>query len=771
MLIDHSFISKNQLFEASVLESTLGVDHFTIVYQSSFKIDHSDKKRQFLIRNTKKYSRSNFNRDIALQDWSPMYQINEPNEMFLKFIEMFENILRCHAPLKLVESSTKKQQKQWLTKELRGLINEKHRLFNAWKKNPKSEVYNIYKSLRNSVNRKLKKAADDYTKNFFQQLPTSREQWKFIKNRINSNSQIEKIDKLREDSHFVEDDREIANVLNNCFARLGLYKGKDVAPNCSSLTFDGPEFSFRPVTRKELYNVIYNLPKHKSPGPGYIPAWALKDSKLSIGTHLQFVVNECINNNTFPNILKTAHVTPVYKKGDRLEPENYRPISVTPTLAKIFGRLLLEQLTRHLTLNGLINKNQFGFQKQKSCLDTIISLTEKINQCVDENEIVVTLFLDLAKAFNSISIDVFMNKIKRYGIGENARILLNSFLCDRKQCVKNGIAKSDWVVINHGVPQGPVLGPLIFILYVNDFSEAVSTNCDVLQFADETAILCHAKNKANLQLIAEDTLNKTDQYMKQNRLTLNEKKTELMVFRNEKLPIIETVDFKGHRLEASEKCRYLGVIIDRKLTYQNQLSKVISKMASAIRSIYLVRYQVPLKTRINFFKSLVLSHLDFSAIFFQNLPSYSIDRINKQINWGIKVCFMKTKYDTARDLLLETKILPAELQITRVSLNRFFNILQQTRNCSNKHFRFLENVPIIVNKRTHNLFLEQKCKSKWSNGSIVRNFIRKWNTLPITIRKETSKTKFKQKVTAEMLKRHERIPIDRRVAGFKHIFY
>ena len=101
-----------------------------------------------------------------------------------------------------------------------------------------------------------------------------------------------------------------------------------------------------------------------------------------------------------------------------------------------------------------------------------------------------------------------------------------------------------------------------------------------------------------------------------------------MVFRNEKLPIIETFDFKGHRLEASEKCRYLGVIIDTELTYQNQINKVISKMASAIRSLYLVRYQVPLKTRINLFKSLVLSHLDFSA-FFQNLPSYSIDRINK----------------------------------------------------------------------------------------------------------------------------------------------
>ena len=144
----------------------------------------------------------------------------------------------------------------------------------------------------------------------------------------------------------------------------GLYKGKDVSPNHFSRTFEGPEFSLPPFTRKELYNVIDILFKHKSPGLGYIPAWALKYSKLPIGTHLQFAINECINKNTFPNILKTAQVTPVYKKGHRLEPENYRPISVTPTLAKIFERFILEQLTHQLALNGLINKNQFGFQKQ-----------------------------------------------------------------------------------------------------------------------------------------------------------------------------------------------------------------------------------------------------------------------------------------------------------------------------------------------------------------------------------------------------------------------
>ena len=375
------------------------------------------------------------------------------------------------------------------------------------------------------MNRKLKQAADDYTKSF-----SSSYQLQENNGNSSKTGSTKVVILLRITERWP--------IFLITFARLGLYKVKDVSLNHFSLTFEGPEFSFRPVTRKELYNVIDNLPKRQSPGPGYIPAWALKDSKLSTGTHLQFVVNECTNKNTFPNILKTAHVTAVYMKGDRLEPESYRLISGTPTLAKFFERLLLEQLTHRLTLNGLINKNHFGFQKQESCLDTIISLTEKINQCVDENKIVVSLFLDLAKAFNSISIDVLLNKIKCFGFGENARILINSFLCGRKQCVKNGIAKSDWVVITHGVPQGTLLGPLIFIFYVNDFSEAVSTNCDVIKFADNTAVLCHAKNEANWQLIAEDTLSRTDQYIKQTSLTLNEEKTELMVLRNEKLLLL-----------------------------------------------------------------------------------------------------------------------------------------------------------------------------------------------------------------------------------------
>ena len=160
----------------------------------------------------------------------------------------------------------------------------------------------------------------------------------------------------------------------------------------------------------------------------------MKDCKLTIGTHLKFAINKCINTDTLHDILKEAYVTPIYKKRDRYNPESYRPISVTPTLAKIFERRLLDQISEHLLLKKIINKNQFGFQKQKWCPNTIIALTEKINHYFEEKDIFLAIFLDLAKAFNSISLEIFLRNIEKYGFGENAIFLLNLFLINRKVC-------------------------------------------------------------------------------------------------------------------------------------------------------------------------------------------------------------------------------------------------------------------------------------------------------------------------------------------------
>ena len=185
-----------------------------------------------------------------------------------------------------------------------------------------------------------------------------------------------------------------------------------------------------------MYDVIDKLPNHKSAGPGYIPAWCIKCCKMSIGTHLQFVINECILQNIFPDALKKAYITPIYKIGDPLEAENYRPISVTPTLSKIFERLILQQMIEHVIKNEIINNHQFGFQNSKSSNVTVIILTETITELVEKCETVMSIFLDLAKAFNSISHELFLLEVTKYGFGKDSIEMLKSFLSNRKKLCK-----------------------------------------------------------------------------------------------------------------------------------------------------------------------------------------------------------------------------------------------------------------------------------------------------------------------------------------------
>ena len=199
-----------------------------------------------------------------------------------------------------------------------------------------------------------------------------------------------------------------------------------------------------------------------------------------------------------------------------------------------------------------------------------------------------------------------------------------------------------------------------------------------------------------LEAKAEKILMETEQNMKQNKLTLNEGKSEIMVFKNEKLPTVNCVEYKSHSLKPTDECRYLGVTLDKQLTYQKQLENLISKIAIAIRSIYLVRNQIPLKARIILFRSLVLSHLEFSAKLFQSLPSYLIDKINKQIRLGMKVCFFE------------------QYMTVIINIQTYKNIQKQ------KKIRIIGDVEIKVINRTYDFSHTTKCKSKWSQNSIKK---------------------------------------------------
>ena len=221
-----------------------------------------------------------------------------------------------------------------------------------------------------------------------------------------------------------------------------------------------------------------------------------------------------------------------------------------------------------------------------------------------------------------------------------------------------------------------------------------------------------------------EILQKTEEYVEMSKLTLNTNKTKLIYFSRDNSDF-GSLFYKNEVLTTEKSCRYLGIQIDRNLSFDEQLNTTLKKMAHAIRSIYLIRHQIPLNARILHLKS--PSHLSFSAIFFENLSAKNLKRLNRHINWGIKVCFLRKKYDKARDLLVQTKTLPAELIIAKMSLIKFHYDIARPEN--SEHFHGYLN--LHQNTRTKQFKIRQNVKTSFGMNSIVRQCVQKWNKLPV----------------------------------------
>ena len=222
---------------------------------------------------------------------------------------------------------------------------------------------------------------------------------------------------------------------------------------------------------------------------------------------------------------------------------------------------------------------------------------------------------------------------------------------------------------------------------------------------------------------------------------------------------------RGQENKPQNHCRYLGIMIDSKLNFHVQLNKVLSNMATAIRSIYLIRYRLPLKARLMLFKSLVLSHLTFSALFFQNLKFSEMQRINRQINWGIKVCYMRKKFERSTDLLVKSNNLPAELLISQMSVSKLNDILL-LKSDGTESFSLSGNVLVRKNNRTEQLILLRS-----SSRSLQKRSIQKWNKLPREVRTIRSRSKFKRMLKQHVLQQFKLVPLESNVGGFKSYFY
>ena len=362
-------------------------------------------------------------------------------------------------------------------------------------------------------------------------------------------------------------------------------------------------------TSMEITKIINELQNGKASD---IPIHVIKHSCHIISDHLAKLYNDCMSNGVFPDQLKTGKITPIYKKENEELLENYRPVSTLPVFGKIFEKIIYSRLYSFLVSRGIIYENQFGFRKGHSTSHALNFSVNHVENNLNKNNHVVGIFIDLSKAFDTLPFDKLLHKLSNYGIRGNTLKLLNSYLNNRHQYVSVLGEESEHLPVTLGVPQGSVLGPLLFLLYINDICRCSNIGTFVL-FADDTNVFVSAETKDKAFLIADQILTAISHYMRSNLLHINIKKCCFMHFSPNKRPTIEPECIKLHidgiPIKQMSKTKFLGVTIDDKLSWVPHIENLVKKLQSICGRIYCIKNYLPKDLYKQIYHTLFESHL------------------------------------------------------------------------------------------------------------------------------------------------------------------
>ena len=698
-------------------------------------------------RNFSRYNHESLKADLKDVDWEPLYSISDVNNAWLFIKDSLLNAFDKHAPI--IRKRVKGRFCPWLTAEIRQKMNNRDKLLRKARKTQNETDWNNYRKLRNNCTNDIRLAKSNFNQNLLaENSKHPRKFWQTIKQifpvKSKSNAAPSRYLENETTNTRSTDPKEKVNMFCNFFTNVASflkrssihlkdfvwhYHKNNTLKTCKSFRFGYVSVVF---VRKELKK----LKRHKATGCDDLPPGLLKDCADEISHPLHYLINLSLKTAEIPTEWKHALVTPIYKSGSSSKVDNYRPISIIPILAKILEKSVHSQLIDFLEENHLLSSQQFGYRRNRSTSIAATLFIDNIRKELDRGNLVGAVFIDLSKAFDTVGHSIILSKLTSYGINGNELNWFTNYLFNRTQQVVKDSVKSDSMHVTCGVPQGSILGPLLFLIYFNDF-ENVLRKANTVMFADDTVIYFADKCANKIENVLNNEMKHINSYFIENDLVINLKKgkTESMLFgtapKLKAIPDDMHLKYEFTEINKTTNYKYLGSVIDPKLSLNENFDRSCKKASSRLRLLKALRTNIDNNTAATIYNVMITPLIMFNSTIKLNFSNTQLNRLSSLDNRATQIS--KIAIPSTRDLIVRNACKMVYKCIQKEScynLHNYFQILS--------HEKFTRNNAYIVQL--------PKVKLETAKSGFYFMGAKLYNSLPLDIRKSNSFYEFNTKI-------------------------